>query len=151
MTVIIKIVLNRGPQTQKTPEIPGDHSLLKHFRRTFYIIHSVLFLHLVTHHRVTSYFNSLSIDFPIVPFGIVTPKLSAIVAPITAKVSSEGILPPPLMDGEYARNGTFSFVWSVPVYVGSFPWSAVKISKSFSLTYSERFPASSSNRSISFP
>ena len=36
----------------------------------------------------------------------------------------------PSIAGEYARKGTFSLVWSVPVCVGSLPWSAVIISKS---------------------
>ena len=44
------------------------------------------------------------------PSGMATPKLSAMVAPITAKVRVSSSLPLPFMDGEYARNGTFSLV-----------------------------------------
>lgn len=75
-------------------------------------------------------------DFPIVPSGILTPKFSAIVAPIIANVSVSSSLPQPSIAGEYARKGTFSLVWSVPVCVGSLPWSAVIISKS-SLTINQ--------------
>ncbi len=59
-----------------------------------------------------------------------TPKLSAIVAPMTANVSDAVSSPLPSKDGEYAINGTLSLVWSVPVCAGSFPWSAVNISRS---------------------
>ena len=45
-----------------------------------------------------------------VPSGMATPKLSAIVAPITAKVSQSESAPCPCMDGEYAKNGTSSLV-----------------------------------------
>ena len=47
--------------------------------------------------------------------GMSSPKFSTMVAPITAKVSCSGSLPLPSMDLEYARKGTFSLVWSVPV------------------------------------
>ena len=50
-----------------------------------------------------------------VPSGMETPKLSAAVAPMTANVSASGSSPLPFMDGDHARNGTFSLVWSVPV------------------------------------
>ena len=42
------------------------------------------------------------------------------------------------MDGEYARNGTYSRVWSVPTWVGSLPWSAVIINKSSSFRLSSK-------------
>ena len=61
------------------------------------------------------YFKFSSRDLPIVPSGISTPKLSATVAPTTANVSSSGSSPLPVMEGEYARKGTFSRVWSVPL------------------------------------
>ena len=38
-----------------------------------------------------------------------------------ANVSESGSFPYPSIDGEYAKNGTISLVWSVPVCVGSFP------------------------------
>ena len=41
-----------------------------------------------------SIYSFSSIDFPIVPSGIFTPKLSAIEAPITANVFSSSSLPP---------------------------------------------------------
>ena len=56
------------------------------------------------------YFNLLKIDSPIVPSGIFTPKLSTIVAPITAKVFWSSSLPLPVMDGEYHSIGTISLV-----------------------------------------
>ncbi len=46
-------------------------------------------------------------ECPIVPSGILTPKLSAIVAPIMANVSAASSSPASFIDGEYARNGTF--------------------------------------------
>ena len=45
-----------------------------------------------------------------VPSGILTPKLSAMVAPITAKVSLVSSFPLSVSDGEYAINGTCSLV-----------------------------------------
>ena len=42
-----------------------------------------------------------------VPSGIFTAKFSAMVAPITANVSSSGRLPVSAIEGEYARNGDF--------------------------------------------
>ena len=56
------------------------------------------------------YSNSDKTDSPIVPSGISTPKLSAIVAPITANVSRPSIFPFCSMEGEYAMNGTYSLV-----------------------------------------
>ena len=82
------------------------------------------------------------------PSGISTPKFSATVAPITANVSVSGSPPLPLNDGEYATNGTFSLVWSVPLYVGSFPWSAVIMRRSSSLSSSSNMPRFLSNFSI---
>ena len=61
------------------------------------------------------YCSCPNMELPMVPSGIATPKLSAIVAPVTAKVCVSSSLPLPWKDGEYARNGTFSLVWSVPV------------------------------------
>ena len=58
---------------------------------------------------------SSKIESPMVPFGIFTIKLSAMVAPITANVSFSGRGPPPVIEGDHARNGTFSLVWSVPL------------------------------------
>ena len=55
------------------------------------------------------------IDFPIVPFGICTSKLSAIVAPISAKLLPVPNWPWFFIDGEYAKNGTYSLVWSLPL------------------------------------
>ena len=49
-------------------------------------------------------------EFPMVPSGIFTPKLSATVAPTTAKVSVSGSFPPPVIDFEYNKRGTFSLV-----------------------------------------
>ena len=46
-----------------------------------------------------------------VPSGIFTPKSSAIVAPMMAKVSVSGSSPLPFIALEYARNGTFSLVF----------------------------------------
>ena len=46
------------------------------------------------------YFSSSKIDVPIVPSGIFTSKLSAIVAPITANVSESGSFPYPSIDEE---------------------------------------------------
>ena len=47
--------------------------------------------------------------------GMAMPKLSVMVAPITAKVSASTSAPGVCIDRAYARNGTFSLVWSVPV------------------------------------
>ena len=80
-----------------------------------------------------------------------TPKLSAIVAPMTANVSAPASAPLPSKDGEYAIKGTLSLVWSLPVCVGSFPWSAVNISKSFSFITASSSPSLTSKRSSSSP
>lgn len=60
-------------------------------------------------------FSCPRIEWPIVPSGMAMPKLSVMVAPITAKVSASISAPGVCIDREYARNGTFSLVWSVPV------------------------------------
>ena len=60
------------------------------------------------------YTNLSNTDSPIVFFGILILKLSAIVAPITAKLSLLSKIPWPFIDGEYAKNGTYSLVWSLP-------------------------------------
>lgn len=56
------------------------------------------------------YFSFSSQETPMVFSGMATPKLSAMVAPITAKVSGDLISPLPSMDLEYAKNGTISRV-----------------------------------------
>ena len=50
-----------------------------------------------------------------VPSGMDTPKLSAMVAPMTAKESASGRGPPSAILLDQARKGTYSRVWSVPV------------------------------------
>ena len=55
-----------------------------------------------------------------------------------------------LADGtEKAVSGTFSLVWSEPVHVGSFPWSAVIIRRSSSRISFRNSPSFTSNRTIS--
>src|SRR5450756_3253482 len=54
-----------------------------------------------------------------------TPRYSDTVAPRSANVSRTPRYVPPRREGEYARTGTYSRVWSVcAVNVGSQPWSA---------------------------
>ena len=65
--------------------------------------------------RRFSDYNCLSREVPMVPSGISTPKLSAMVQPILANVSPGSSRFPPAMEGEYTSSGTFSLVWSVPV------------------------------------
>ena len=60
-------------------------------------------------------------------------KFFAIEAPISAKLPISGNLPVYLNNLEYMNIGTYSRVWSVPLNVGSFPWSADIINKSSSL------------------
>ena len=50
----------------------------------FISVHFLLYLIILA---ASTYFNSANNDAPIVPSGILTPKLSVTVAPITAKVS----------------------------------------------------------------
>ena len=56
------------------------------------------------------YMSSERMDVPMVPLGIATPKLSAMVAPMVAKVSRSSSLPWNFIDGEYDTNGTYSRV-----------------------------------------
>ena len=53
--------------------------------------------------------NSPKMDLPIAPSGMGTAKLSATVAPITAKVSSFSSAPP-FIPFAYAMKGTYSLV-----------------------------------------
>lgn len=60
------------------------------------------------------YTSASSSDTPMVPPGIGMPKFSATVAPTTPKLSCSCSGPEDFNEGEYARKGTFSLVWSVP-------------------------------------
>lgn len=60
--------------------------------------------------KLLFYFSLSRIESPMVPSGIFTPKSSAMVAPMIAKVSVSGSSPLSLHALEYARNGTFSRV-----------------------------------------
>src|SRR5713226_3105504 len=68
----------------------------------------------------------------LLPCGIVPPKFSAMVCPISAKVSRTPRFTPAPPPGEYATIGTYSREWSVVSQrgSGSHPWSAVMISMS---------------------
>ena len=76
---------------------------------------------------------------------------TATVAPIIANIFSSSKQPPSAIAGDQEIKGTYSLVWSVPVYVGSLPWSAVMISRSSDVISSIRTPRFLSNFSISCP
>src|SRR5712691_7916624 len=95
------------------------------------------------------FFNSLK---KLLPWGIVAPKFSAIVWPISASVSRTPRFTPAPPTGEYARIGAYSREWSVVAQrgSGSHPWSAVIINISERLNSCKKFPSMTSNSSSDF-
>ena len=65
-----------------------------------FLLSALLFSVLFSENRLPRHTSSSSTEYPIVPSGIFTPKLSATVAPITAKVSPAGSFPFPFIEGE---------------------------------------------------